>query len=234
MNSRYLCMLRRFLNHLLPIISCNGINGGGFDNYRRYPPPPPRVLQRTTSKSHIGAPPPPWPCVPFPLRVVVSTSQPGVFVITAYWALIRPSGENAMGRSCILDPPPPPRQGDARGSADARSSTDACLSWQKVQGREANRRRHRVTERTTKALCQPPPPPVKNMGVCHGGPMAIGGGGGGIGMALGGGGEQNLFTTLRKALMVASRGLNVHFQGHRVHLKGRGRCWTPIWPLLVG
>ena len=86
----------------------------------------------------------------FTLLVVVSTSQPGVFVMTAYRALIRPSGEDAMGRSCILD---------ARGSADARSSTDACLSWQKVQRREANRCRHRLTEPTTKALCQPPPPP---------------------------------------------------------------------------
>ena len=38
--------------------------------------------------------------------VVVSTSQPGVFVMTAYQALIRPSGEDAMGRSCILDSPP--------------------------------------------------------------------------------------------------------------------------------
>ena len=54
-------------------------------------------------------------------------------------------------------PPPPPRQGDARGSADARSSADAGLSWQKVQGREANRRRHRLTEPTTKALCHPCP-----------------------------------------------------------------------------
>ena len=54
--------------------------------------------------------------------------------------------------------PPPPRQVDARGSADARSSTDACLSEQKVQRREANRRRHRLTEPTTKALCHPPPP----------------------------------------------------------------------------
>ena len=52
----------------------------------------------------------------------------------------------------------PPRQGDARGSADARSSADACLSYQKVQGREANRCRHRLTEPTTKALCQPPRP----------------------------------------------------------------------------
>ena len=53
---------------------------------------------------------------------------------------------------------PPPRQGDARGSADARSSADACLSWQKVQRREANGRRHGLTEPTTKALCHPPPP----------------------------------------------------------------------------
>jgi hypothetical protein len=40
------------------------------------------------------------------LRVVVSTSQPGVFVMTAYQALIRPSGEDAMGRSCTLDSHP--------------------------------------------------------------------------------------------------------------------------------
>ena len=46
---------------------------------------------------------------------------------TGYRALIRPSGEDAMGRSCILDaPPPPPGQGHARGSADARS-TYGCL-----------------------------------------------------------------------------------------------------------
>ena len=53
-----------------------------------------------------GGPPPPRPCVTFTLLVVVSTSQPGVFVMTAYWALIRPSGEDAMGRSCILDSHP--------------------------------------------------------------------------------------------------------------------------------
>ena len=52
----------------------------------------------------------------------------------------------------------PPRKVDARGSADAYSSTDACLSQQKVQRREANRRRHRLTKPTTKALCHPPPP----------------------------------------------------------------------------
>ena len=40
------------------------------------------------------------------LLVVVSTSPPGVFVMTAYRALIRPSGEDAMGRSCILDSHP--------------------------------------------------------------------------------------------------------------------------------
>ena len=58
----------------------------------------------------------PWPCVTVTLPVVVSTSRPGVFVMTACRALIRPSGEDAMGRSCILDSPP--RQVDARGSAD--------------------------------------------------------------------------------------------------------------------
>ena len=42
---------------------------------------------------------------------------------------------------------------------DAHGSADACLSQQKVQGLEANRRRHRLTEPTTKALCQPPPLP---------------------------------------------------------------------------
>ena len=55
----------------------------------------------------------------------------------------------------LLGPRPPPPS----GSADARSSADACLSWQRAQGREANRRRHRPTEPTPKALCQSPPPP---------------------------------------------------------------------------
>ena len=76
----------------------------------------------------VGPPPPP-PCDIHVARCGEHLPPWGVFVMTAYWALIRPSGEDAMGRSCILDsPPPPPRQGDARGSADARSSTDACLS----------------------------------------------------------------------------------------------------------
>ena len=65
-------------------------------------------------------------------------------------------------------PPPPAGRGGRHGQklhsgipprqVDARSSVDACLSSQKVQGREANRCRHRLTEPTTKALCQPPPP----------------------------------------------------------------------------
>ena len=38
---------------------------------------------------------------------MVSTSQTGGFVMTTYRALIRLSGEDAMGRSCILDSPPP-------------------------------------------------------------------------------------------------------------------------------
>ena len=45
----------------------------------------------------------------------------------------------------------PPRQVDARSSADARSNADACLSL--AEGRR------RLTEPTTKALCQPPPRP---------------------------------------------------------------------------
>ena len=45
------------------------------------------------------------PVPPPPPKGVVSTSQPGVFMMTAYQALIRPSGEDAMGRSCILDSP---------------------------------------------------------------------------------------------------------------------------------
>ena len=76
-----------------------------------------------------------------------------------------------MGRSCILDPPQ--GQGDAYGSADARSTADACLSWQKVQGREANRRCHRLTEPTPKALCQPRPPPPQGAS-CQ---QLVGGGG---------------------------------------------------------
>ena len=59
-----------------------------------------------------------------------------------------------MGRSCILDPPPPQA---VRMPAAVQMPS---LSWQKVQRREANRRRHRPTEPTPKALCQPPPPPA--------------------------------------------------------------------------
>ena len=68
------------------------------------PPPPPRNARPA---SHTLVSLHPWPCVTFTLLVVVSTSQPGVFVMTAYRALMRPSGEDAMGRSCILDSPPP-------------------------------------------------------------------------------------------------------------------------------
>ena len=67
-------------------------------------PPRPCVPPDPPPKTAVGYPPPP------------SLPQPGV--LTASWALIRPPGEDAMGRSCILDPPPP-RQGDARSSAHA-------------------------------------------------------------------------------------------------------------------
>ena len=38
------------------------------------------------------------------------------------------------------------------------SVNSSTITKQQVQGREANRRRHRLTEPTTKALCQPPTP----------------------------------------------------------------------------
>ena len=82
----------------------------------RTPPPP-----YTTSKSHIGELAPMALCDIH----VAGTSQPGVFVMTAYRARIRPSGEDAHGQK--LHSGFPPRKVDARGSADARS-TDACLS----------------------------------------------------------------------------------------------------------
>ena len=74
-------------------------------------PPPPGAERRryycnALSASHTLVSQHPWPCVTFTLLVVVNTSPPGVFVMTAYRALIRPSGEDAMGRSCILDSHP--------------------------------------------------------------------------------------------------------------------------------
>ena len=52
----------------------------------------------------------------------------------------------------------PPRQGDAR-----RSTKYGCLLVI-AEGSRANRRRHRLTEPTTKALCQPAPPPKTKQG----------------------------------------------------------------------
>ena len=98
-------------------------------------PPPP---SDTEALCHTPPQPPkthwcPWPCVTFTLLVVVSTSRQGrtPWAEVAFWT-------------------PPPRQGDAR------SSTDARLSWQKVQGREANRRRHRLTALGTTSLSTAP------------------------------------------------------------------------------
>ena len=53
------------------------------------------LLQRTTGKSHIGE-----------LAPMALCDTSGVFVMTTYRALIRLSGEDAMGRSCILDSHP--------------------------------------------------------------------------------------------------------------------------------
>ena len=122
---------------------------GSFGFWPAVPPPP-----GTTGKSHIGEPAPMALCDIHVAGCGEHLPAWGLRDDRMTRALIRPSEEDAMGRSCIVHPPPPPRQGDAR------SSTDACLSWQKVQRREAKRRLHRQTEPTTKALCQPPPPPV--------------------------------------------------------------------------
>ena len=72
-------------------------------------------------------PPPPRPCVTFTLRVVVSTSQPGVFVMTAYRGTDQVVRGGRHGQK-VHSGFPPQGQGDVRGSADARSSADACLS----------------------------------------------------------------------------------------------------------
>ena len=112
-------------------------------------------------RTEKATPPPPHrPCVTFTLLVVVSTSQPGVFVMTAYRALIRPSEEDAMGRSCILDSHPE-RWMPAAVRMPAVVRMPACHS-RRFKGERPNRRRHRLTEPTTKALCQPPPPPTSS------------------------------------------------------------------------
>ena len=80
-------------------------------------------------------PPPPFSPPPPPHLVVVSTPQPEVFVMTAYWALIRPSEEDAMGRSCILDPPPPGREMPAAVRMPAVVQMPACHSRRFKGGR---------------------------------------------------------------------------------------------------
>ena len=75
------------------------VGGGGGEGFARAPNEPPPPLAKANNQI-------PTPCVNPP-----STSPPGVFVMTASQALIRPSGEDAMGRSCILDSPPPPGRG---------------------------------------------------------------------------------------------------------------------------
>ena len=121
------------------------------------PPLPAQPFTAEQMHSNATPPPPhPWPCVTFTLRVVVSTSQPGVVVMTAYRALIRPSGEDAMGRSCILDSPPGPGRGmPAAVRMPAVVRMPACHS-RRFKG---ERPIGAATEPTTKALFQPPPSP---------------------------------------------------------------------------
>ena len=70
-------------------------------------PPPPSgegTLQRTTSKSHIGELAPMALC---DIHIAgCGEHLPAWGLRDAYRALIRPSGEDAMGRSCILDSHP--------------------------------------------------------------------------------------------------------------------------------
>ena len=88
-----------------------------------YPPPPP--LQRTTSKSHIGELAP---------MALCDIHVAGCGEHLPAWGLRDdriPGTDQAVrgGRhGQKVHSGFPPTQGDARGSVDARSSTDACLS----------------------------------------------------------------------------------------------------------
>ena len=139
------------------------------------PPPPPQkiflqrarhewrgaqklLLQRTTSKSHIGELAP---------MALCDIHVAGCGEHLPAWGLhddrIPGTDQAVRGghHGQKLHSGFPPRKVDARSRADAGSSTDACLLQQKFERREANRRRHRLTEPTTKALCQTPPPPTQ-------------------------------------------------------------------------
>ena len=143
------------LLHFTWLVSQNRGRGQGcIGRVGGYPSPPWRraqkiLLQRTTSKSHIGELAPLALCD-------IHVADCGEHLLA--WGLRDeriPGTDQAVRGGCHgqrLHSGFPPRR------VDARSSADACLSWQKVQGREASRRRHRLTEPTTKALCQTPPP----------------------------------------------------------------------------
>ena len=93
-------------------------------NRQNAAPPP---LQRTTSKSHIGELAPVAWC---DIHVAGCGEHPPA------WGLCddrTPGTDQAVrggrhGQKLHSGSPPPPRQGDARGSAEARSSAEACLS----------------------------------------------------------------------------------------------------------
>ena len=87
--------------------------------------PPPKVLQRTTSKSHIGELAP---------MALCDIHVAGCGEHLPAWRLrddrIPGTAQAVRGgrHGQKLHSGFPPRHVDARGSADARSSTDACLS----------------------------------------------------------------------------------------------------------
>ena len=127
------------------------------------PPPPPSewrraqkmLLQRTTSKSHIGELAP---------MALCDIHVAGCGEHLPAWGLGDdriPGTDQAVrgGRhgQKVHSGVPPRGRGMPAAVRMPAGSSEACLSWQKVQRREAKRRRHRPTEPTTKALCQSPP-----------------------------------------------------------------------------
>ena len=83
---------------------------------RRWCPQPPLPSQH------------PWPCVTFTLLVAVSSPQSGGLHDDRLPGTDQAVRGGRHGQKMHSGSPPPPRKVDARGGADARSSTEACLS----------------------------------------------------------------------------------------------------------
>ena len=119
------------------------------------PPPPPLPMLEADSQNFASAP-------SVPRGFKLQKFRPAFGDHRGPWeeggpsqTPLTPLSDPPPPSNASLPPPPPPGRWMPVRTC---SSADACLSWQKVQRREANRRRHRLTKPTTKALCQPPPP----------------------------------------------------------------------------